>query len=108
MPAKLDKAAPSVGDVGPDTRTARSAKSLMNMSSNPGQPPEVDIYVNPDTRYCPACNADWQGEEIPPEHRKYYAEGTTHGSRLIGIYDRAIDRTVEWRCPDCGARFPRG
>ena len=55
---------------------------------------------------CPACHADLRGAEIPVEHREHFG-GATHGSRLIGIYDRDRDRTVAWRCPDCGAEWAR-
>ena len=57
---------------------------------------------------CPACGADFQGEEIPEKNRRFYAEGTTHYSRLIGIYDLEEDMTVAWRCPDCKHQWPRG
>lgn len=30
-----------------------------------------------------------------------------HFSNLIGVYDRDRDRTTEWLCPLCDARWPR-
>ena len=60
---------------------------------------------------CSSCDADLRGPAIPPEHRYMYGNldycqygcgGEPHYSRLIGIYDRERDRTVAWRCPDCG------
>jgi len=35
-----------------------------------------------------------------PEDERFY-------SRMIGVYDRDRDRTVEWLCPDCGVRWDR-
>jgi hypothetical protein len=62
------------------------------------------------TRYCPQCNADLRGERIPqkwiddgsygPEDPYYY--------RTIAIYSMAQDRTVAFRCPDCGHEWGRG
>jgi transposase-like protein len=57
-----------------------------------------------DQRYCAKCGADWQAEAIPQEYidKGYYAPDSTHYSRRIGMYDRELDRTVGWKCPDCG------
>ena len=60
--------------------------------------------MEPET--CPYCHISLQGEEIKPEHRQHYG-GKTHYSRLIGIYSRERDRTVEWLCPSCQKRWPR-
>lgn len=49
--------------------------------------------------YCPNCNSNLQGKEIPKEHRENY--GATHFSRKIGRTDVISDRTVEFMCPDC-------
>lgn len=54
---------------------------------------------------CPHCGADWQGEPIPEESQHLF--GSTHFSRRIGIYDIHRDRTVAWRCPDCGKETAR-
>jgi len=63
--------------------------------------------VDPDTEVCPACGADWQGPPIPLESRQYYGD-STHFSRLIGVEIRGKgDRVDHWKCPDCGAEFPR-
>jgi predicted RNA-binding Zn-ribbon protein involved in translation (DUF1610 family) len=67
----------------------------------------MSAEVNPEARYCPKCGADWQAGEIPQEHLKYYADGSTHYSRLVGVYDLYRDMTVRWRCPDCGEEFAR-
>ena len=74
---------------------------------------------------CPACKSDLTGDPIPEKYRvhkddcaeqKARFEGrcycfpygdATHGSRRIGIYDRGRDRTVAWRCPDCGHQWDR-
>jgi rubredoxin len=62
--------------------------------------------VNMDTRYCPKCKADLRSIPIPKKDRIYHG-GNTHFSRLIGIYDHGLDRTVAWQCPDCKATFAR-
>lgn len=51
--------------------------------------------------HCPECKSDLRGPEIPDEWKHHYRD-KTHYSRVIGIYDRGRDRTVAWRCPDCG------
>lgn len=67
---------------------------------------------------CPACNANLVDKEIPKESRHYYlgfrkdengkyVEQEDDGRplyyyRTIGIYDMDRDRTVAFRCPDCG------
>jgi hypothetical protein len=55
---------------------------------------------------CPGCEADLRGEPIPEEVREHYGNHT-HFSRRIGIYSRESDRTVRWRCPDCGHEWER-
>lgn len=50
-----------------------------------------------DLKACPECGAGWA----------YVHEGKEF-SHLIGIYDQRLDRTVEWLCPECEARWPRG
>jgi hypothetical protein len=61
---------------------------------------------NPKATHCCECGANWVQSEIPEEHREYYSPPYFF-SRLIAIYDRSLDRTVEYLCPDCNARFPR-
>jgi len=56
--------------------------------------------------YCPHCNANLRGEEIPEEQRHYFGKHT-HFGRKIGLYDRDLDRTVAWKCPDCGKTWER-
>lgn len=46
---------------------------------------------------CPKCHTDF----------RYVVKGKTY-LRVISIYDRAKDRTIEWMCPDCDYRWPRG
>lgn len=55
---------------------------------------------------CPSCKADLRGELIPEERREWYG-GATHSNRVLGIYDRDLDMTVAWMCPDCGYRWDR-
>ena len=54
---------------------------------------------------CPHCHADLTGEPIPENIRASY--GATHYTRTIAIYPRERDRTVAWRCPDCGKEWKR-
>ena len=60
----------------------------------------------PEEERCPFCKVSFKGPPIPPPHREHYGDAT-HFSRKIGIYDRALDKTVSWRCPDCGKEWPR-
>lgn len=62
---------------------------------------------------CPACGANMRGDPIPERHQGAYG-GELHFSRWIALYDSWIalydigrDCTSAWRCPDCGAEFPR-
>ncbi len=55
---------------------------------------------------CPKCEASWQGKPIPEDQQDLYG-GTKWFSRVIGLYDRKTDRTVAWRCPDCGTTWHR-
>ena len=45
---------------------------------------------------CPACKADWRNYKTGPPFK-----------REIGLYDSCSDRTMLWKCPDCGEEFPR-
>lgn len=62
---------------------------------------------------CPECQADWHAQEIPTEYleKGYYGawDGVTrrYYSRIIGMYDRELDRTTSYMCPDCGKEWPR-
>lgn len=44
---------------------------------------------------CPHCDTDWRDQEAGPPFK-----------REIGIYLPAQDRTVAWKCPDCGEEIP--
>jgi uncharacterized protein with PIN domain len=82
-------------------RSEKDRRALEHLSSrDPGTQRPAQIAE------CPECGADLRGEEIPPEQRAMFG-GATHGSRLIGIYDRARERTECYRCPDCEARIER-
>lgn len=60
--------------------------------------------------FCDACGADLRGPRIRLENLSLHGGNATcdgcgdalHYSRLIGVYDPDRDRTVAWRCPDCG------
>ena len=59
---------------------------------------------------CDACGADLRDSPIPTKHLALYGGsaicngcgGARHYSRRIAMYDPDRDRTVAWRCPDCG------
>jgi hypothetical protein len=62
--------------------------------------------------YCPACNADLDGESIYLSfiQKGYFVEKaqalaamyeTSKWGRHIALYDRRKDRTVAYQCPDC-------
>lgn len=65
--------------------------------------------------FCINCGSDFRTEDIPKESLQYYGNKEmciscnrpSHYSSKIGIYDRKLDRTVEWLCPFCGHREPR-
>ena len=57
------------------------------------------------TDECPN-GCDLQGPPIPEKHRQHYGD-ETHFSRRVGVYDLALDRTMFWRCPDCGVEWDR-
>lgn len=56
-------------------------------------------------RKCPECGTSWVDKPIPKEHREYYS-APYFFSRVIGVYDRDLDRTVYYVCPDCKTEFP--
>jgi hypothetical protein len=45
---------------------------------------------------CPHCDVDLRDHKNGPPFK-----------RTIGVYSRALDRTVAWRCPDCNGEWPR-
>ena len=71
---------------------------------------------------CPSCKADMNGGGIyahylaetgdPAEAArmaKMFGADEHHGQwgRQIAIYSREADRTVAWKCPDCGHEWDR-
>lgn len=46
---------------------------------------------------CPACASVWA----------YEVDGKRY-SYIIAVYDWDADRTVAWRCPECGTEWDRG
>lgn len=58
------------------------------------------------TEVCSKCGADWDGGEIPENIREHYSP-PYRWSRRISVYDRDRDRTVAYRCPDCGDEVQR-
>lgn len=73
--------------------------------------------------HCPNCNADLDGGliydtmleqcdgdvEKATERAASYGATPTKGQwgRQLGIYDRDLDRTVAYRCPDCKHEWSR-
>jgi len=55
--------------------------------------------------FCPHCGVSLRGDPIPRKSQHVF--GCDHFGREIGIYDIASDRTVMWKCPDCGSMWPR-
>jgi hypothetical protein len=77
------------------------------MDVTPFIPRPVPAASDGEERYCPHCQADLQGSEIPSEHREAYGN-KTYFKRLIGMEVQGhYDGVAEWICPDCGARWPR-
>lgn len=85
---------------------------------------------------CPHCRADLTGDPIPQRYRHHntldspyfdpkepthddqvarsgrcfclpYGEATHYG-REMAVVDPRLDRAVEFVCPDCAGRWPRG
>lgn len=71
---------------------------------------------------CPSCEANLVGgsiwelffqqthsEEEADRIAAMYGATRTEGrwGRAIGLYDMERDRTVAWRCPDCGYEWGR-
>jgi rubrerythrin len=72
--------------------------------------------------HCPNCNADLDGgsiwetfyqltgsEEEADRKAEMYGANREKGrwGRTIALYDRDKDRTVAWKCPDCGHIWER-
>lgn len=57
-------------------------------------------------RNCPHCGTSWVDKPIPKEYRHNYSPPYFY-SRLIALYDRDLDRTVRYLCPDCNYQFER-
>jgi hypothetical protein len=55
---------------------------------------------------CPECGISLRGEPIPLKDREFFGN-ETHFNRVIGIYERQLDKTIIWLCPDCGYRWSR-
>lgn len=77
-----------------------------------------------DGPHCPHCGVSLRGERIDPAkvyteeeyalpwdqrpQGKYYAPGSTHFKRTIGMEDsRVYDGVLFYQCPDCGGRWHR-
>lgn len=47
---------------------------------------------------CPVCLTQWEGPAAPDGRRT---------TLIHSVYDRALDRTVAYTCPTCGATWDR-
>ena len=72
---------------------------------------------------CPNCKTDLAGELVYEtflakygDEKKALKTAAMYGAtktegrwgRQIGLYDRELDRTRAYRCPDCGHEWARG
>jgi DNA-directed RNA polymerase subunit RPC12/RpoP len=55
---------------------------------------------------CPYCKSNLIAGEIP-EKDKYLYGGGKYFYRTIAISSLELDRTIAFRCPDCGAEDER-
>ena len=55
---------------------------------------------------CPKCESSWVGAPIPEQYQEHHGDSKWY-SRVIGLYDRDLDRTFAWQCPDCGTCWDR-
>lgn len=55
---------------------------------------------------CPHCKVSLVGKPIPKKMRRDYAP-PYYWRREIALYDRDLDRTVGFQCPDCGETWKR-
>lgn len=67
--------------------------------------PRFVLVRNTPSKPCPKCGMELRGDPIPEASRHKY--GATHFGREIAIYDMDRDRTVAYRCPDCGHGWKR-
>jgi hypothetical protein len=63
-------------------------------------------------RYCAKCGADQRAGEIPREHveKGYYGEDDgkpKYYYKWIGIYCMDADRTLYFKCSECGGKRER-
>jgi len=50
---------------------------------------------------CDKCGVSFDGGPIPDDVNHFYS--SDRWNRAIGIYDLDQDRTVSYKCPDCGS-----
>jgi hypothetical protein len=68
--------------------------------------PVSDEKLTAASTECPHCEAVLIAGKIPEKHQQAYG-GREYFSRTISIYSQEKDRTVAYRCPDCGAEDER-
>jgi hypothetical protein len=57
-------------------------------------------------RKCPKCKTSLRGDPIPKKDQKVFG-GHKFFGREIALYDRDLDMTTHYRCPDCGFTWKR-
>lgn len=55
---------------------------------------------------CPECGTNWVDKLIPQQYWEHYSPPYFY-SRVIACYDRDLDQTAYFLCPDCNHRFDR-
>ena len=55
---------------------------------------------------CVECGYSFKGEKIPKGSQEFYGNHT-HFSKMVGVYDIDLDRTVYFQCPECNAHYDR-
>ena len=57
-----------------------------------------------DSDHCPKCQVSWIGPRVTPELCQGEEQNERYFSRILCTNSYGLD-AVEWKCPDCGARF---
>ena len=69
--------------------------------------PRCGLPAEEESRHCPHCKANLDGEPIPRDKRKYYGK-STHFGRETGIEVSGVyDGVLYWVCPDCNGEWLR-
>jgi len=55
---------------------------------------------------CPGCLVSLKGQPIPKKDQEFFG-GAKFFRRDIALYDRDLDCTTAYKCPDCGYIWAR-